>query len=146
MKIKILLLFLITVALLVLGLSSRNKKLEIIKVGSEIFHVEVARTSEQITKGLGGRDKIDSDGMLFVLPVRQIPHFWMKDMNFGLDFVWIDGSRVVAITPNVLAQSGVPESELKIYSPNVPVTYVLEIPFGEIEKRGIKVGDQVNFQ
>lgn len=114
-----------------------------IGVGSQNLSVEVAKTTAEISLGLGQRDTLGSDGMLFVMPSRAIPTFWMKDMRFDLDFVWIDGSSVIDLTENVSAQRGEPDSALRIYAPKSPATHVLELNAGEIKKRGIKVGDSV---
>lgn len=114
-----------------------------ISIGSQKLSVEVAKTTAEISLGLGQRDTLGSDGMLFVMPSRAIPTFWMKDMRFDLDFVWIDGSSVIDLTENVSAQRGEPDSALRIYAPKSPATHVLELNAGEIKKRGIKVGDSV---
>ena len=116
-----------------------------VEIGTEIFTVEVANTTATITKGLGERDAIGSDGMLFVMPQRDIPSFWMYGMRFDLDFVWIDRDTVLDITENVQAEQGAVPSELKTYSPNGPVTHVLELNSGEVKKRGLKIGDRVQF-
>jgi uncharacterized protein len=115
------------------------------RIGSQTLFIEEVSTPEKITKGLGERDTLGSDGMLFVMPSRGIPAFWMKGMRFDLDFIWIDGDRVVDVTENVRLEPGIPESSLRIYSPRYPVTHVLELNAGEIKKRDIKVGDPVQF-
>lgn len=114
-----------------------------IRIGTQKLSVEIARTIPQITLGLGQRDSLGSDGMLFVMPIRSTPSFWMKDMQFDLDFVWIDTNIVVDLTENVSAQRGEPDSRLRIYSPRFPVTHVLEMNSGEVKKLGIKIGDVV---
>ncbi len=123
-----------------------KKRVEItqLTIGQTLFQVEVARTSRQITQGLSGREAIGADGMLFVLPQRNIPSFWMLHMKFPLDFVWIDGDRVVDVTEHVpVPANGTPDSALPTYSPKSPVTHVLELPDGAIKKHLIQVGDVV---
>lgn len=122
-----------------------DTKLQKIRIGEAELSVEVVKTSSAITLGLGERDILGSDGMLFVMPSRDIPSFWMKGMRFDLDFVWIDGSSVVDITENVPAQPEVSMDQLRTYSPRVPVTHVLELNAGEVQKRGIGFGDTVTF-
>lgn len=114
-----------------------------LKVGSHTLQVEVVRSPTAIEKGLGERDTLGSDGMLFVLGQKRVATFWMKGMRFALDFVWIDGNKIVEITPNVLPQPGVTDAQLTLYSSKVPVTHVLELNAGEVKKRGIRVGDAV---
>lgn len=120
--------------------NQQTSKFASIQIGGQKLQVEVVRAPEELSRGLGGRDAIGSDGMLFVLPTRQVPHFWMKDMRFDLDFVWIDYPKVVALTPRVSAQRGESDRLLKVYSPGLSATHVLELNSGEIEKLGIKIG------
>jgi uncharacterized membrane protein (UPF0127 family) len=117
---------------------------ESIRIGSQELTVEVAKTDPEITLGLGERDSIGSDGMLFVLPTRIVPTFWMKNMRFDLDFVWIDGDTVIDITENVSAQNGEPDSKLSVYSPRSPATHVLEMDSGAVQKLGIRIGDKAS--
>lgn len=121
-----------------------NLSQKAIRIGSQELTVETAQTTAQITVGLGNRDSLGSDGMLFVMPVRTIPTFWMKDMRFDLDFVWIDADTVIDITENVSAQQADPDSKLRVYSPRFPVTHVLEMNSGAIQKLGIRIGDRVS--
>src|SRR6476660_9003938 len=52
--------------------------------------VELATTADQRTRGLSGRDSMPRDaGMLFDLGTTQNTSFWMKDMRFPLDMVWV---------------------------------------------------------
>lgn len=147
MKTRHILLILVIVALLfwrytlVTRQARRDFVRSVISVGDTRLQVELALTQAQIEQGLGGREIIGTDGMLFVLPERMVPSFWMKGMQFGLDFIWIDGDKVVLLTPDAHPEPGVPDRQLKIYSPNLPVTHVLELPQGSIEKYGLKLGD-----
>lgn len=117
-------------------------RLVAIKVGDESMSVATAVSGEELSLGLGERDSIGSDGMLFILPDRQVPRFWMKGMKFGLDIIWIDAGRIVFIHENIPAPpTGADTANLEIYSPPQPVTHVLELPAGEVQRRGIKVGE-----
>ena len=100
-------------------------------IGDDVLRVEVVHTPESITRGLSGRPEIGADGMLFVLPQNQVPVFWMKEMQFDLDLVWIAGDSVQKVTPNVPAPD--PEtalSDLPKYSPSEVADLVLEVPAG----------------
>ena len=67
----------------------------------------------------------------------------MLGMKFPLDFVWIDGKKVVDVTRNVPPPKGMEKPT--IVKPSVPVDKILEINAGDIDKFGIKVGDTVDF-
>jgi uncharacterized membrane protein (UPF0127 family) len=73
------------------------------------------------------------------------PGFWMPDMNFNLDFIWIDQNQVVGITPNVPKPSSpdAATSTLPIYYPPSPVNWVVEVNAGWAEANKIKTGDEV---
>jgi uncharacterized membrane protein (UPF0127 family) len=86
--------------------------------------------------------------MLFVFEEPGIYPFWMIEMQFPLDFVWIgSGCTVVDLTENVPSpQPGEDSGDLPRYRPAAEVQYVLEINAGEIESAGISTGDAVVFK
>ncbi len=115
-----------------------------LKVGEEQLSVEYVSSPESITQGLSGRAHVTGEGMLFALPRRHVPVFWMKQMKFSLDFIWIDTDSVVSVTKNVPAPAPeTPDELLLLYSSQVPVTHVLEVPAGFIDAKGIQVGQEV---
>ena len=114
-----------------------------IKVGPKILSVEVADTEAKRQKGLGSKTSLrQDDGMLFVFDQRQTRHtFWMKDMQFDLDIIWISNGKIVQIDKDVKTEPGVADYNLRRYSSQVPVDYVLEVSAGFSDKNSIKVGD-----
>ena len=119
-----------------------------VSVGGVAFEVEIAFTPEGRTRGLSGRDSLaDGAGMLFVFKGGAASSFWMREMRFALDFVWIgDGCEVVDIHADVPAPpAGTALGELPIYSSRTPARYNLEINAGEAAARGIEIGDAVKF-
>lgn len=112
------------------------------QVKSPKIQVELVNTQSSIEQGLSGRAELGADGMLFVFAQKHIPSFWMKEMQFDLDFVWLSGGQVVDLTANVPAPApNTPLSELPTYSPVQPVDWVLELPAGLIEQWQIKLSD-----
>jgi uncharacterized membrane protein (UPF0127 family) len=85
--------------------------------------------------------------MLFIFESGVASAFWMFEMRFPLDFVWISGDCTVAdITPRVPApEPDTPASDLFIYMSASPAAYNFEINAGEAEMYGITVGDPVRF-
>jgi hypothetical protein len=69
--------------------------------------------------------------------------FWMKDMKFPIDIIWISGDEVVGIDENAEPEPGEPLSDLKIYYPPREIDRVLEVNAGAAEKYNLKVGDTV---
>ncbi len=108
--------------------------------------VEVVNTPASITQGLSGRDEIGATGMLFIFNHAQKPSFWMREMKFDLDLIWISHNQVVEITPDVPApQPNTPLTALPLYQPQQEVELVLEVPAGKAAEMGVQPGDQVKF-
>lgn len=113
-----------------------------LKVGNASLWAEVVTTPAQIERGLSGRPfLLENEGLLFVFGRPGLYPFWMKEMHFPLDFVWIDvEKKVVGVTENVM-----PESYPQSFRPPTPVSYVLEVNAGWATGHGVKVGDAVSF-
>ncbi len=107
------------------------------------FIVDLAITQKEKSTGLSFRKPLQPRrGMLFVYEHKDIYPFWMKDMNFPLDFIWIDGAVIVDITKNV---SPADAMDMHVVKPNVPVNKILEINAGEADAFNIQIGDTVTF-
>lgn len=106
--------------------------------------VELATTSAAVQKGLSGRASLASrSGMLFIFSKPDIYRFWMPDMRFPLDIMWIEDGRVVDISANVSNEFD--PRKPKFYSPRTPVRYVLEVNAGFAKQHAIEIGDPVLF-
>jgi len=116
-----------------------------ISVNGILVEVEVARTMEEKMQGLSGREMLpEGKGMLFVYdqPVR--PSFWMKEMRFSIDIIWIRNGKVVDVSADLpYPQLSQPLSELPTFSPSEFATHVLEVPAGWAEKNGVVIGSEV---
>ncbi len=101
--------------------------------------VETAQTPKQWEKGLSDRDGLTGiDGMLFIFPQYHVPVFWMKDMHFPLDMIWLSNGLVVDITRNAPVGTS---DKLPTYSPRQPINMVLEVDAGWTEANGVNIGD-----
>lgn len=117
-----------------------------LQINDQTIYVEVVNTDETRTLGLSGRESLsEGTGMLFDFTNTNVtkPSFWMKDMKFAIDIVWINNSKIIGITPNVPAPTD--NQNLPTYPPPSNITHVLELPSGYAEKANIKVGDTVKF-
>lgn len=113
-------------------------------VGDHTLSVEIADTDVLRRQGLSGRTELPKGtGMLFIFNQEDIkPPFWMKDMVIAIDIVWINDGVVTQIHENIAPPaSGAKDSDLKLYIPNTPIDYVLELPAGYTKEVGIAVGD-----
>lgn len=113
-----------------------------LEIGGRKISVAYAVTPAEQAQGLSGTTSLaDGRGMLFIFPTDTSMPFWMKDMNYALDIIWISEDKTVAdITPN-LDPASYPDS----FGPSVPVRYVLEVPAGFVIENGINIGDRVSF-
>jgi len=115
-----------------------------IMIGERVVLVEIKDTEEERRQGLSNRENLDKDtGVLFIFEELGKYDFWMKEMKFDLDFIWIKGEEVVEITEGVKAPK---EGEKPVrLRPKVLVDRVLEVNSGWVKDNEIKVGDGVRF-
>ncbi len=112
--------------------------------GSHI-DVEIAADYETRRLGLMFRDALPvGRGMLFLFRDSGYRPFWMKDVRFPIDIIWIDeGRRIVHIERAVPPCQADPCPN---YPPGKPSRYVLELPAGDAAARGMKLGDVLRFE
>lgn len=112
-------------------------------IGNTEILVEIADTQAKMEKGLSGRNSLpENQGMLFLFKEPNFYGFWMKGMNFPLDFIWIRENEVVETTENVKPEDFQPPKNL--FSKE-KVDKVLEVNAGFVEKSKIKIGDKISF-
>ena len=108
------------------------------------LRVEIVNSPESITQGLSGRDEIGQEGMLFVFPEKSSRYFWMKEMKFNLDIIWISGNEIVKISQDVSRpEPETPEQNLPLISAGQPIDKVLELNAGDADRLDIQVGNVV---
>jgi len=116
-----------------------------VTVGPADFQVEMAQTPEERQQGLMFRRELPLDrGMLFV----QSPGpalFWMKNTYIPLDLLYFDASGQLAQIEANAPPCAKPNCP--IYPSDIDtVRYILEINAGETARRGIEIGDQLQFK
>ena len=106
---------------------------------------DVAITDEDQIKGLSIRDQMnESEGMLFVYGEPSRQSFWMKDMKFPIDIIWLNETgSVVHVEENL--RPCVPSLECQSFSPNENTQYVLETVAGFAQKHHLKIGTDIDF-
>lgn len=115
-----------------------------IKINNRVIIAEIAATAALRGRGLSGRDRLGSkEGMLFIFDEPSRYSFWMKDMKFPIDIIWIRQNLIVGIEENIPPPLSQEVSELKVYEPPLPVTQVLEVAAGRARILRAKVGDTV---
>ncbi len=121
-----------------------------LKIKDKIISVAIADTPEKQIQGLSGQKTLgENQGMLFKFSKQSQVSFWMKDMNFNLDIIWIENKKIIGITADVPApvnnkRYDAQDTSLPRYSSPGPVDAVLEVNAGWSKKNNIKVGDELS--
>lgn len=104
---------------------------------------EVADTSASREEGLSGRSGLrNGHGMLFVFDFPGRYGFWMKDMSFPIDMIWINENGVVV---NVV-ENAKPEDYPMNYINQAPASYVLELEANKAREYGVYLGSKVKIE
>ncbi len=133
---------LVVIAALV-GLKSKNTvpgATTKVRIGSHEYAVEVADTLLKQAQGLSGRQVLaQGTGMLFIFRTASTQNFWMKDMNFPIDIIWINDNKVIGFAEN----APTPKNTIPTFTSNGLVDKVLEVPAGTVARDGLNAGDSV---
>lgn len=110
--------------------------------GSKI-EIQVRDTEEGRVRGLSNRQSLGlNSGMLFVFAQQSSKYcFWMKDMQFDLDIIWLNSKKEVVD----VKYGARPESFPEQFCPSTDARYVLEIPAGQAAARAFVAGAQTKF-
>ncbi len=115
------------------------------KIKDTEIKLSVADTPKAQQKGLSGRKSLAEDrGMLFVFKTPDYYSFWMKDMKFPIDIIYLRGDKVVTIYTNVQPPKSATDTSLPVYTSEEPSDKVLEVNAGFSEKQGLKKGDTIS--
>lgn len=116
--------------------------IRILHLDGDVVRATVADTQTLRERGLSGRAGLAYDeGMLFVFNADGMYSFWMKDMLFPIDILWLSSAgRVVHIV-----QSISPDTFPQAFTSDTPARYVLELPAGYVARHGVRTGDSVQF-
>ncbi|NTV22900.1 MAG: hypothetical protein HGA85_00805 [Nanoarchaeota archaeon] len=112
---------------------------EIVCIDTSCLEVEIMRSPEERAIGLMYRDGLEKEkGMLFEFQNPEKPNFWMMNMRFPIDIIFINGSgKVVSVFNSVPPCSREP---CQFYAPEEDVLWVLETASGYAKSRSITVG------
>ena len=73
-----------------------------VTVNGLVLVTDISVTNEQRTKGLSEKDDLaENEAMLFVFGNEAKHTFWMKDMKFPIDIIWIDSDKTIIQEPQL---------------------------------------------
>jgi len=107
-------------------------------IGGVEIDLLVAESTSERSAGLSNRESLhETSGMLFIFPEEGNYGFWMKDMKFSIDIIWInEAGKIVYIEEDVS-----PKTYPEVFNSTDSALYVLELNSGYVGKNGVKVGD-----
>jgi uncharacterized membrane protein (UPF0127 family) len=112
-----------------------------IAINGHTFNLYLAETSQEQEIGLAKYKSIGlNQGMIFIFNRPDYYSFWMKDMKFPIDIIFISGNKVVDVFQKVPVS---PDENLPVYTTKAKADKVLEINAGLAKKDNIKIGDEV---
>jgi uncharacterized membrane protein (UPF0127 family) len=126
-------------------LGSQDMRIREISINGQYFSVFVAKNKEERKLGLSNWENLKyNQGMLFVFEEPKMQFFWMKDMNFPLDIIWLKNNKVIFCEKNVAVKDYAGNVN-RVYSPE-PANQVLEINAGLCDIYNIKKGDKLDIK
>ena len=143
--------FVLLLVIIVMGIILLNKKnfvakekFFIIKINNTNILVKAVISQKEKEKGLSGRDDLgENQGMLFVYDKPGFYEFWMKNMKYPIDIIWIDSAgQIIDMAQNIPVPDD--NSELITYISSQPAQYILEVNAGFIKGNNIKIGDKAD--
>lgn len=138
--------FIIVIVFLIftLSINQRSSVLNIkgVRIAGQDVKVELAHSETERERGLSGRQTLSgNEGMLFVFDQPGKYSFWMKDMNFPIDIIWMDEDLKIVY----IKKDAKPELYPEQYQSDDNAKYVLEVVSGFSEKNNLKIGDSALF-
>ena len=123
--------------------SDEVSEVERVRIAGALVSVQVASTISAWAQGLGGQESLGEDeGMLFVFDTPARRSFYMKDMNFPIDIIWLDENMQVVYIKENAEPDSYPE---ETFTPDQKAKYVLEVNAGFVERNGITLGSTMEF-
>jgi uncharacterized membrane protein (UPF0127 family) len=116
------------------------------EINNHIFKLTIAKSTKEKEIGLSGKKDLPKDqGMLFPFDKEGFYGFWMKNMQFPIDIIYIKKGKIITIFENVKPPKEA-KGKLIVYQSTEPADSVLEIKAGLVKKYQIKVGNEVKYE
>jgi len=127
------------------GTFSFFKKTATVTIDNHSFNVFIAASEQERIDGLSKTKSLAlNQGMIFLFDKSDYYSFWMKNMKFPIDIIFINNDQVVTIQSN--AQIVKAQENPTIYASTAPANKVLEIQVGLSKKYNFKNGDKVTYE
>jgi uncharacterized membrane protein (UPF0127 family) len=116
-----------------------------VTIGGVDLVADIAETGDQRSRGLSVRDTLTEDeAMLFVFSEAREHSFWMKNMKFPIDIIWISEFHEVTHIEHSL-EPCIPDEFCQTHKPDRNSLYVLETVSGFAQKYNVTENNYVDF-
>jgi len=113
-------------------------------INGHLFSITIAKTEKEKEIGLSNTSTLAKDqGMIFIFDKPDYYAFWMRNMKYPLDIIYISKGKIVSIAENVKNPNN-PSIPLPVYRPSQVVDTVLEINGGLSESYHFTPGSNVS--
>ncbi|MFO7809003.1 DUF192 domain-containing protein [Guyparkeria sp.] len=123
--------------------SSDDGTQRVMWLGGERFEIELATTPTSRQRGLMHRPPLAEDqGMLFIYPDEARRSFWMKNVSFAIDILYLDAEWRV-----IHRHEAVPpcrRDPCPGYPSDAAARYVLELPAGTAGRLSLEAGTRID--
>lgn len=140
---RIFILLIAVLILLVISFFQNLNRQSFVIVKEVLFRAEFAETPLTKEVGLSKYNNIDNDfALVFLFEKSGKPVFWMKNMLFPIDIIFVKDYKITQIyseVPKPANESG----DLPLYIPKKDSDIVIEINSGLSKKYKFKEGDQI---
>ncbi|HKZ61506.1 MAG TPA: DUF192 domain-containing protein [Nitrososphaera sp.] len=107
---------------------------------------DIAANSTQKSKGLSVKDALkENEAMLFLFDTEREHSFWMKNMKFPIDIIWLDEDKEVVHVEHSL-EPCIGDLFCQSYKPDDNSLYVLETVAGFAQKYNVTENTYVEFE
>lgn len=105
---------------------------------------ELAVTDDERAQGLMFREGIKEDqAMLFIFEEEDIHSFWMKNMRFAIDILWLDSQKRIVHIENQVPPCT--KDPCPSYVPAAAAAFVVELRAGFAESHRLRPYDRIEF-
>ncbi|MDP3741640.1 MAG: DUF192 domain-containing protein [bacterium] len=117
----------------------------LIRVGETEIQVEIADNLAEQIQGLSGSEQLcENCGMLFVYDEARPMDFWMKDMKFALDIIFIRDGKITEIHENILPPTASDPEVRHVFSAETADT-ALEVNAEFAKQKSLRIGDALEY-
>jgi uncharacterized membrane protein (UPF0127 family) len=114
--------------------------------GGEKIRAELVTREDDLRRGLMHRDSLaEGTGMLFAYGKPGVYKYWMYNVKFPIDIIWLDENRRIVQIIHKVPPCTVAADQCPVYGGEYPSLYVIEVNAGVAGKLNLRPGMVVNF-